>query len=224
MTDTALQTKLNDEVISIETRASRVTVNTDEDYSKACEYVKTIKTMQQQVSDYWEPMRVSAKKAYDDVLAHKKAMTDPLMNAEKILKGKLTSYLDRKRREEEERRRELEEKARQEAAAKLAEAEEAEKRGDSLDAEYARAEAELMQSTPVVVTSSQPVKAPGVTAKKSWVITSIDIEKVPVSALGVLIRPVDEKAVMKLIRESHGTVNIPGITYEETSTLAFRTA
>ena len=224
MTDTALQTKLNDEVISIETRASRVAVNTDEDYSKACEYVKTIKTMQQQVSDYWEPMRVSAKKAYDDVLAHKKAMTDPLMNAEKILKGKLTSYLDRKRREEEERRRELEEKARQEAAAKLAEAEEAEKRGDSLDAEYARAEAELMQSTPVVVTSSQPVKASGVTAKKSWVITSIDIDKVPITALGVLIRPVDEKAVMKLIRESHGTVNIPGITYEETSTLAFRTA
>lgn len=133
MTDTALQTKLNNEVITIETRASRVAVNTDEDYSKACEYVKTIKTMQQQVSDYWEPMRVSAKKAYDDVLAHKKAMTDPLMNAEKILKGKLTSYLDRKRREEEERRRELEEKARQEAAAKLTEAEEAEKRGESLD-------------------------------------------------------------------------------------------
>lgn len=118
-------------------------------------------------------MRVSAKKAYDDVLAHKKAMTDPLMNAEKILKGKLTSYLDRKRREEEERRRELEEKARQEAAAKLGEAEEAEKRGDSLDAEYARAEAELMQITPVVVTPSQPVKASGVTAKKSWTITSI---------------------------------------------------
>lgn len=121
--DNALQTKLNNEVMSIEQKAELVTVDTEQDYTSVCEHVKVIKTMQQRVSDYWEPMRISAKKAYDDVLAHKKAMYDPLIKAEKILKGKLTGFLDRKRREEEELRKQLEEKARQEAAAKLAEAE-----------------------------------------------------------------------------------------------------
>ncbi len=58
--------------------------------------------------------------------------------------------------------------------------------------------------------------------RKSCPITSIDLDKVPVTALGVLIRPVDERAVMKLIRDSHGTVNIPGITYAETPVLSFR--
>lgn len=81
----------------------------------------------------------------------------------------------------------------------------------------------MIQNAPAVAIPSQPVKASGVITKKAWTITSIDLEKVPVTALGVLIRPVDEKAVMKLIRDSHGTVEIPGITYEETSVLSVST-
>ncbi len=120
--DQALQTKLNEEVLSIEDKAANITVNTENDYATVCEYVKTIKAMQQKVTDYWEPMRESAKKAYDDVLEHKNAMKRPLDNAEKILKGKLSGYLDRKRRAEEELRKSLEEKARQEAESKIIEA------------------------------------------------------------------------------------------------------
>lgn len=48
--------------------------------------------MQKKVKKYWEPLRVSAKSTYDDVLARKKEMLDPLEAAEKILKGKMGDY------------------------------------------------------------------------------------------------------------------------------------
>ena len=44
----------------------------------------------------------------------------------------------------------------------------------------------------------------------------MDHDTVPISVSGVVIRPVDEKAIMKLIKASNGTIQIPGIKYRET--------
>ena len=64
---------------------------------------------------------MSAKATYDDILARKKQMLDPLESAEKILKSKMSAYSmekEKKRKAQEEAMRKL---AEQEMARKLEE-------------------------------------------------------------------------------------------------------
>ena len=76
----------------------------------------------------------------------------------------------------------------------------------------------------IVVGGVQP-KAPkvkGVTQTKTWKITGIDHEKVPVNFAGMELRPVDEKLVLQLIKTSKGKIVIPGVTYEEDVIIGIR--
>ncbi|WP_278941174.1 hypothetical protein [Anaerotruncus colihominis] len=218
--DTAEDT-LTQEASLIEQKAQSVVVASDADYAVAGDLTKAVKQMQKKIKDYWEPMRVSAKKAYDDILAHKKEMLDPLEAAEKILKGKMGDYSmekERRRRVQEEAMRRL---AQQEMDRKLEEAARAEAAGDTVGAEFAMTEAEVLEGVSISGgIKSQTPKADGVSQTKAWKITGIDSGKVPVSFGGVEIRPVDEKAVMRLIKESKGTIQIPGIQYEETVSIS----
>ena len=65
-------------------------------------------------------------------------------------------------------------------------------------------------------------KAKGISTTTDWQIVSVDASQVPVDVSGCVIRPVDESAVMKLIRASKGTVNIPGIKYQAIAKVAIR--
>lgn len=69
---------------------------------------------------------------------------------------------------------------------------------------------------------AQTPKAAGVSQSKTWEIVSIDSSKVPVSFEGVEIRPVDVKAVMRLIKESKGTIQIPGVQYRDSVSISVR--
>lgn len=220
--DTA-EKKLGKEVSVVEHNANNTVVETDEGYETAAELTAEIKRMQKKVTDYWEPMRKSTYTAYQDVMAHKKEMLDPLEAAEKTLKRKMGAYTlkkERERREAEERMRRL---AQQEVEKKLNEAAEAEKNGDVNAMEMAMAEAEVMDN--VMITGgvqSQTPKAKGVSQSKTWKITGIDSSKVPVNFNGMELRPVDEKLVLQLIKASKGSIVIPGITYEQDVVISVR--
>ena len=113
--------------------------------------------------------------------------------------------------------------ARQEMERKLEEAATAEAEGDVVGAEFALAEAEVMEG--VASNSIVQVKAPradGVSRSKTWEIVEVDSSMVPVNFGGEEIRPVDLKAVMRIIKASKGTVQIPGIKYEEKTTISVR--
>ena len=221
--DTAENEQLGKEVSLMESQASAVVVATEADYSVAGDLIKTIKAMQKQVDDYWDPLRVAAKRTYDDVLAKKKAMIEPLKAAEKILKGKMGDFVleqERKRQEQEEAMRKL---AQAEIDRKLDEAATAEQNGDVMGVEFAMAEAEVMQGIAEAGSiPSQKPKANSVSTSKAWKIVSVDSAQVPVSIAGAVIRPVDESAVMALIKATKGKIEIPGIKYEETVTISVR--
>ena len=68
----AEESKLGKEVSLIEQRAEAVVVASGADFEDAGLFLKQIKQAQKQVKDYWEPLRVSAKKSYDEVLNHRK--------------------------------------------------------------------------------------------------------------------------------------------------------
>lgn len=213
------ENELEKEVSLIEQQAEAVVVATATDFEDAGAFLRQIKQAQKQVKDYWEPLRVSAKKSYDEVLAHRKAMIDPLDKAEKVVKAKVNEYRvaeERKRREQEEAMRRL---AQAEVDRRLTEAAEAEANGDAAGAEYAMAEAEMLEGVSIVGgVQTQMPKVKGISQSKTWVLCEdeCDWSKVPVSLAGVELRPVDKATVIRMIKMSKGQIQIPGIKYRET--------
>ena len=203
-------------VTTVEQTATDLVVDSDDRYAQAGALLTRIKGQQKAVTEFFEPMRLSTKAAYDSVLKRKKDMTAPLEKAEKIIKGKMGAYqqkIEADRRAQEAAQRRLAEAAREKA---FTAAVEAESKGDTLGAEAAMLEAEILDDAAAVtfVGVAAP-KAAGISKRTTWKITAIEADKVPVAVAGVVIRPVDEKAVMALIKASKGTVRIPGITFEE---------
>ena len=220
-----VEDELTVQVSDIETIAKTLVVLDDNDYKTAGEFGVQLKTKMAEVTEFFAPMKKAAHEAHKNVCDREKQMIAPLKSAEAILKKTMGDYVTKKERE----RREAEEKARQlareETERKLAEAERAERNGDKKASEAALLDAEISDtaSRNISITSQQPV-AKGVSATKSWEIKGVDVSKVPDTIAGVIIRPVDEKAVLKLIKASKGTIKIPGITYEEVSKMSFRRA
>ena len=215
--------KLDTEVGLIRQNVDKLAILTNEDFVKAGEFVKEVKIAQKKVEDYWEPMRNTTYSAYRSVMDHKKEMLDPLKKAETTLKRKMSDYQvaqEEKRIEQEKR---LKAMAEAEMEKKLREAEEAEKTGDEFGAEYAKAEAEVLNNAmDTLHVAKQETKVRGISQTKSWEITNIDLSKLPDSFAGVLIRPADTKAIMRLIRDSKGNVHIPGVEYQETVNFSVR--
>ena len=166
---------------------------------------------------------MSAKKAYDGVLEKKKQMTEPLDKAERILKGLMSTYTIEQEKKRKAREEAMRRAAQMEADRMMEEAIAAEAAGDTAGAAAAMEEAEVMDEVAATgkVTTSAP-KAAGVSTSKAWKIVSIDPDKVPVKVGAVEIRPVDQAAVMRLIREAKGDIEIPGIKFEESVQISVR--
>lgn len=213
--------KLKEEVTEIELRAAQLAITSEEEFAAAAEFGREIKRQSSQITDFFKPMKTAAHKAHAEICDREKAMLEPLKKAEKIIKDAIGKYqleLEEKRRAEEDRLRKL---AEAEAERKLAEAVEAEESGDNLTAEAALEEAAMYQSANIVVHSEKP-KAQGVSTSSDYEITAIVADDVPISINGMMLRPVDESAVLKLIRQTKGTVEIPGIQFKEIKKVSIR--
>lgn len=215
--------QLTQEVTDIEFRAESFVIQTPEDYEAAGEFGKMLKQKAAEVTGFFKPMKDSAYQAHKAVCDREKAMLTPLKNAEKIVKKTMGDYL----MEQERIRREAEEAARraaeEERERKLKEAMALEAAGDKEGAEAAVEEAVVMdEATGYSVPAPVKPKVSGVSTSKDWEITSIDTAKVPVNFSGMELRPVDQAAVMRLIRASKGSISIPGIAYREVAKMSFR--
>lgn len=215
--------QLTQEVTDIEFRAESFVIQTPEDYEAAGEFGKMLKQKAAEVTGFFKPMKDSAYQAHKAVCDREKAMLTPLKNAEKIVKKTMGDYL----MEQERIRREAEEAARraaeEERERKLKEAMALEAAGDKEGAEAAVEEAVVMdEATGYSVPAPVKPKVSGVSTSKDWEITSIDTAKVPVNFSGMELRPVDQAAVMRLIRASKGSIAIPGIAYREVAKMSFR--
>lgn len=208
---------LGQRATAIERQATSMVVNSDVGYAAAGELLKKIKGVQKAVKEYWEPLRKSAKVAYDNVNAKKKAMLDPLERVEATLKGKMSEYAMEQERIRRAREEEMRRAAKEEADRLLAEAIEASNSGDDAGADSALAVAEVYDDVAAMTTKGKALKpkAEGVSLSQSWKITGIDSSKVPISFNGTEIRPVDTAAILRLIKEAKGQISIPGVTFAE---------
>ena len=215
--------QLTQEVTDIEFRAESFVIQTPEDYDAAGEFGKLLKRKAAEVTGFFKPMKDSAYQAHKAVCDREKAMLTPLKNAEKIVKKTMGDYL----MEQERIRREAEEAARraaeEERERKLKEAMALEAAGDKEGAEAAVEEAVVMdEATGYSVPAPVKSRVSGVSTSKDWEITNIDTAKVPVNFSGMELRPVDQAAVIRLIRASKGSIAIPGIAYREVAKMSFR--
>lgn len=211
------------EVTDIEVRAEGLVVTDDQQYTEAGEFGVLLKQKMAEVTAFFAPMKKAAHDAHKQVCDREKQMLTPLKNAESILKKSMGTYAlkkEQERRAAEEAARRL---AQEEADRKLEAAIAAEQSGDADAVKAAMIDAEIADSASRMVTVEHDTpKAKGVSVQKDWEITDIDLSKVPDTVAGVVIRPVDTAAVMKLIRASKGAIQIEGITYQETAKMSFR--
>lgn len=214
---------LTQEVTGIERQAEAFIVETDADYKLACEFGRALKQKTAEVKAFFKPMKDSAHQAHKAVCDRETAMLKPLTNAERIIKQSCGVFLqekERKRREAEEAARRAIEAERERA---LKEATEAEAAGDTDTAEERFNDAVIMDSaTAYAMSSPEKPKIAGTSVSKDWEIKSIDQSAVPVEFGGMVIRPVDEAALKRLIRASRGTIKIPGVVYQEKVNIGFR--
>lgn len=215
--------QLTREVSDIEFQAEALVVQNDEDYAAAGEFGVMLKQKAAQVTSFFKPMKDAAYQAHRAICDREKLMLTPLKNAEATVKKTMSAYV----MEQERKRKEAEEAARRAAEAErerlLAEAGKLEAAGDNEGAEEAIAEAVVMdEAASYAVAAAPKPKVGGVSTSKDWEIVSIDRSAVPVTFSGMELRPVDQAAVMRLIRASKGSIAIPGITYKEIAKMSFR--
>ena len=205
--------QLSRDVTDIEFQAESLVIQTDEDYAFAGEFGKMLKKKASQVTTFFKPMKDSAYQAHKAVCDREKAMLTPLRNAEKTVKQVMSAYIaEQERAAEAERERKIQEAATLEAA------------GDADGAEAAFEEAAIMDDAAsyAVVPAAATPKVSGVSTSKDWEIVEIDPKAVPLAVAGIELRPVDQAAVMRLIRASKGQIEIPGITYRQVAKMSFR--
>lgn len=213
---------LKQETSILEIQAEGTLVTNDEEYQSAAEFGRAIKAKANEITAFFKPMKDAAHKAHKEVCEREKKMLEPLAKAEKLVKQAMGAYVT----EQERKRKEAEEAARRAAAAeaerKLADAISLEEQGREDEAAAAIEEAEVIDTVGSSLTiSAAPPKVKGVAAKKDYEIVSVDGAKVPINFAGIELRPVDTAAVMRLIRASKGSIQIPGITYRETTNMSF---
>lgn len=215
--------EIKQEISTVELTAKEMVILSDADCERAAEFGKNIKKQAKVVTDFFKPMKDSAYGAHKEICDREKTMLKPLQEAEKILKCSMKNYYQEKERKRLELEAKLRREAEEERERKLNEAAELEMAGEKEAAEAALLDAQVTEEIAVnTFVIAGPVRTKGVTNTKDWEIQSIDKEKVPVVFAGMEIRPVDEKAITRLIRASKGTIQIPGVTYKESIKISVR--
>ena len=190
-------------------------------YEDAGKFLVEIKQRAKKVEGYWKPLKEQANAAWKGIVEKEKAMLSPLTEAETAVKREMTRYsaeieAQRRAAEAEARRRQQEERDRL-----LAEAAAAEKNNPAAAA-ASFAMAEMVEDMAAPAVTAEAPKAAGVSVRKTWKARVIKDGDVPITANGVVIRPIDTAALNKIARLTKGTAVIAGVEFYEEATTAVR--
>lgn len=215
--------ELTQSVSAVEAKANAVVVTNDNEYQEAAEFGRMLNQKSAEVHEFFKPLKDAAHKTHKQICDREKTMLKPIAAAEKAIKAAMAKYATDKLGQQRQLEAQLRRQALEESDKLLAQAAALESAGNVVQASALFANAQMADaaSRSIALERNAP-KADGVSTTTDWVITSIDEAQVPVNAAGVVIRPVDEAAVLKLIRASKGKVEIPGIRYQAIVKVAIR--
>lgn len=176
--------------------AKALVIQDDDQFHVASDILQAIKGLQKEIDAHYDPAIKKAHDAHKAILEAKKKQSEPLKQAERILKSKIVTYHDeqeRIRREEERKRQE--ELRKQEEERRLNEAIET---GD-----------ESALEEPVVVPEvkvEDTTKHKGISYSTIWKFRVKDKSKVPEE-----YKIIDEVKVGQVVRAMKENTSIPGI-------------
>lgn len=220
---TAGEQELITQITDIGLRAESITIETENDFNEAAEIGRLLQQKSAEVASFFKPMKDAAHKAHKEICEREKKVLAPINTAKNLLKDAMSEYTQKREAERIEAERIAREAAQAEANRMLAQAIELEEKGMTDEAATAIEIADMTDSiaSSLVIENTVP-KAHGVAQKTDYEIIDIDEDLVPVKMNGIELRHVDKVAVMKLIRESKGKIDIPGIKYTSVVKTSFR--
>lgn len=185
-------------------QANAITINDNPSLVAASDVLKGYKTIQKRIDYELDPIIKSQRDALDRQRDLKKKLSEPVEQAERIVKCKIAAY----QREQEEIRRAEEIRLREEARKaaeerRLQEAVALEQAGDKRAAEAMIAAP--VAPPPVVVPVSTP-KIAGVSMRQNWKFRIVDERAIPREYLKA-----DEVKIGGYVRSMKGDAKIPGV-------------
>jgi hypothetical protein len=197
---------------NIETLAHRLEINSEATLNEGGALLKDIKTFRQRITDLLGDAIKKAHATHKALTTQRKKLDGPLDNAERIIKGKVSTYqLAEQRRLNEERERLAAEARKAEETKRLAHAEALADAGDNAGADRVLDQPLVVAPVPVVAAP----KVEGVSVRERWTYRIVDEALIPRNYLTV-----DEKRLGQLARSTKGTVNVPGVEFYNAASVA----
>ena len=213
---TVIEKETND-VIS---QANAIVVTSNEQETKAVEFLKIVKNMQKEISETFDPIVEKAHAAHKEATGQRNKFLNPLLEAEKRIKrmvGDFRLEMERKRIEQERKiREEAEKKAEAERQRLAKQAEKAAAKGNEEKAAELLARSEAVQA-PTVIVEKQTVKQEGMGVRTVWKAKIVDPAAVPREYCSPNI-----ELISSIAKSTKGTLKISGVEFYEESVVSMR--
>lgn len=201
--------KLEKGITDLNTQAKKFEIITAENLNGAADLTKSIKSLQAEVKETFDPICEKAHEAWKEATAQREKHLSPLKTIEDFLKKRIGNYYAEQERIQEQKRREAEARAREEERKEKERleklAKKAEKKGDIEGAEAMRQEAETVAVVPEIV-EKQAQKVDGIKISEQWKFEITNPMLVPRE----FCKP-DESAIRSVVKATKGMKQIPGV-------------
>ena len=178
------EVELEMKTLSLYEQATGLVVTDQTTYTVAGEVAKALKSLEKEITDYHEPLRIASKASYDAVLKRKNDDLAPVQEALKIVKDTMNVFAQEQYRLQQEAERkariEAEEAARKERERLEAQALKAMEKGKDERAESLMEKAGLVYAEPVnvapTVDKTVRTESGNITQAKETQITVVDVK------------------------------------------------
>lgn len=221
------EAELEEKSLTLYEQATALVITDQPSYVAAGEVGKALKELEKEITNYFEPLRLSAKASYDAVLKKKGEELAPVVEAMGIVRRTMNSYAQEQQRIQHEAERkarlEAEERARKERERLEAQALAAMEKSKDEKAESLLEKAEMVYAEPVtvapVIDKTIKTASGNITQAKELHITVTDI-KAFVSALiaqNSAMTMIDVKrGPLKAWAKANAIKSFPGLQITET--------
>jgi hypothetical protein len=213
---------LETRALTLAEQAKALKITDQASYGLAAERLLAVADLRREIVAHHAAIKRAAHEAWQQVIAAEKRLLDPVAEAERIYKARISSF------ETEQRRLEAEARLKAEAKARRAAEEERERELEQAEAEGATGEEiAAMINEPLVVAPPrvEPAfqQAKGVTTAMNWKgqVTSLEtlVKAIAADKANISLVMPNETAINQMARATHGSLQVPGIRFYSQSTV-----
>jgi len=217
--------EITERALTVPEQAKGIVIKSHDDYARAGEMLLVIKDLRKEIDATFDPIIKKAHEAHKEAVAQKKKVDAPLVEAEGIIKPRISAWnteQERLRREEEARLREIARKQEEERLLMEAIAAEEEAKANGATKEEAAQESAAIMAEPVyvapVVVPRMVPKVAGIAMKQVWKFRIVNPAIIPREYMAV-----DEQKIGAVVRALKDQTRIAGVeAYPEDAVAAGR--